>query len=277
MKKKLPFDAWLLFLASHLRGKGRACDLAYDDRRLGNLLALSVPTELGLCELDVHRVGKGAVLILCAESASAVRGFADALGPLHRDVRRLDNAKRKFVHRVERMAAHLAETFEERSRQYPAEALGRLRELFPEAEPMVGIEGLFREREHEAESVAFDPGEAADRRQSREARRYPTRFAAKLPTPAGGRAALHDPDTGLYRLCGEPEQELKPRLESHGGRPASAFAVANDPNALTTSAAAVDVASGVVAASACGDCGGIDLPDCEGIDLPDCGGCDISF
>ncbi|MCI0457896.1 MAG: hypothetical protein L0Z62_13095 [Gemmataceae bacterium] len=276
MSKNPPVDAWLLFLASHLRGKGRACDLAYDDRRQGKFLALSVPTELGLCELDVHRVGKGAILILCAESAGAGRVLADVLGPLHRDVRRIDNAKRKFVHRVERMAAHLQETFEERSRPYPAEALTKLRELFPEAEPMVGIEGLFRERDHEPESIRFDPGESADKRQAREASRYPTRFAARLPTPAGGRAALFEPDRSLFRLRGEAEQELPGRLAKQGNRPARDFAVANDPSAPAGSVTGAEAASSVVAASACGDCGGIDLPDCEGVDMPDCSGCDIS-
>ncbi len=276
MKKKPPLDAWLLFLASHLRGKGRACDLAYDDRRQGDLLALSVPTELGLCELDVHRAGKGAVLILCAESAGALRVLADVLGPLHRDVRRIDNAKRKFVHRVERMVAHLLETFEERSREYPAEALGKLRELFPDAEPMVGIEGLFREREHQDESMVFDPGETADKRQAREARRYPTRYGAKLPTPAGGRAALYEPDKSLFRLRGEPEQELRGRLEKQGNRPPADFALANDPKAPAASVAGAEAASSVVTATACADCGGIDLPDCEGVDMPDCSGCDIS-
>src|SRR5262245_49351853 len=86
---KAPLDSWLRFLAEHLRGKGLAPVLAYDDVRLGNLLVLSVPTSHGLCELDVRRTGRGAVLILLAESPTALAVLGDALGPLHRTVRRL--------------------------------------------------------------------------------------------------------------------------------------------------------------------------------------------
>ncbi len=271
---KPPIDAWLTFIASHLRGKNRTCELAYDDERQGDLLALTVPGEAGLCELDVRRRERGASLVLCAQSAAALRALLDVLGPLHRSVSRLENARRKFVHRVERMAEHLLETFEERSQQFPVEALQRLRELFPEAEPMVGIEGLYREREHEPESVAFTPGEAADKRLAKEASQYPSRFAASVPTPAGGRAALYEPERAGFRLVGAAHSQLAERLQRHGSRAPVEFAVSNDPNEPVRTAAAAG--TGYLAGASCGDCGGLDMPDCDVVELPDCGSCDIS-
>src|SRR5262249_23317965 len=197
-----PIDVWLLAIANHLRGKGLACELTYDDHRLGNLLALSVPTPQGLGELDVRRKKKGAVLIVCAESLAALRVVTDTLGPLHETVRRLENAKRKFVHRIERMVEHLESTFDERAEHFPKDALERVRELFPEAAPMTAIEALFRAKEHEPESVVFIPG-AVDRRVARQARRYPSRYAVKVPTAAGERAALYQPERGLFQLRGD--------------------------------------------------------------------------
>jgi hypothetical protein len=283
---KIPVDIWLIALANHLRGKGLTCELAYDDIRLGDLLALSVPTPRGLCELDVRRKPKGAVLILCAESADALRVVTDTLGPLHQTIRRLENAKRKFVHRIERMVEHLVGTFEERAGQFPMEALNRLRGLFPEAAPMTGIEALFRAREHSEESVVFVPG-AADRCQVRQARRYPSRFAAKIPTEQGGRAALFEPGRGQFRLRGEAAKVLESRL-LHDQRAAEDFAVAHHPRpapadapaaARASSAAPVaqtaSAADGALTALACIDCATA-LPDCNAVDVPDFSGCSFS-
>jgi len=278
---QLPIDVWLLAIANHLRSKGLACELAYDDYRLGNLLALSVPTPQGLGELDVRRKKKGAVLIVCAESVAALRVVTDTLGPLHETVRRLENAKRKFVHRIERMVEHLEATFDERAQHFPKEALERVRELFPEASPMTGIEALFRAKEHEPESVMFVPG-APDRRVARQARRYPSRFAVKIPTGSGERAALFQPERGVFQLRGDVEKELAARLRDKGKENLAHFALVHErkqPSAPARPAAAVaePVADAVTlnTCAACADCA-VCLPDCNAVDVPDFGGCDFS-
>ena len=281
---QLPIEVWLLAIANHLRGKGLACELAYDDFRLGNLLALSVPTPQGLGELDVRRKKKGAVLIVCAESLAALRLVTDTLGPLHETVRRLENAKRKFVHRIERMVEHLEATFEERARHFPKEALQRVHELFPEAAPMTGIEALFRAKEHEPESVMFVPG-APDRRLARQARRYPSQFAVKIPTGSGERAALFQPELGVFQLRGDVEKELAARLRDKGDRNLKSFALAHESKARPSAPAperAPAVRGEPVAdpvtlntCAGCADCA-VCLPDCNAVDVPDFSGCDFS-
>jgi len=279
-----PIDIWLLAIANHLRGKGLGCELAYDDFRLGKLLALSVPTLHGLGELDVRRKHKGAVLIVCTESLAALRVVTDTLGPLHETVRRLENAKRKFVHRIERMVEHLEATFEERAQHFPKEALERVRELFPEAAPMTGIEALFRAKDHEPESVVFVPG-AVHRRVLRQARRYPSRFAVKIPTGSGERAALFQPERGEFQLRGDVEKVLAARLRDKGNRNLGDFALAQEPKAQpsaptpkrapTVSDQPVPDAVTLNTCSACADCA-ICLPDCNAVDVPDFSGCDFS-
>ena len=277
-----PIDVWLLAIANHLRGKGLACELAYDDFRLGNLLALSVPTPQGLGELDVRRQKKGAVLMVCAESVATLRMVRDTLGPLHETVRRLENAKRKFVHRIERMVEHLEATFEERAQHFPREALERVRELFPEVAPMTGIEALFRAKEHEPESVVFVPG-AVDRRTARQARRYPSRFAVKIPTGSGERAALFQPERGLFQLRGDVEKDLAARLRDKGKENLAHFALLHEQKPPPSAPARTPVVRGEPVAdavtlntcSACTDCA-VCLPDCNAVDVPDFSGCDFS-
>jgi hypothetical protein len=281
-----PIDVWLLAIANHLRGKGLTCELAYDDYRLGNLLALSVPTPQGLGELDVRRQRKGAVLIVCAESVAALRVVTDTLGPLHETVRRLENAKRKFVHRIERMVEHLEVTFEDRAQHFPKDALERVRELFPEAAPMTGIEALFRAKEHEPESVKFVPG-TPDRRVARQARRYPSRFAVKIPRAAGERAALYQPESGLFLLRGDVEKELAARLQDKDNRSLASFALIREtkppaatakpvrPPATASTGTGTNGTTTLNAISGCADCA-ICLPDCNAVDVPDFSGCDLS-
>ena len=279
---QLPIEVWLLAIANHLRGKGLACELAYDDFRLGNLLALSVPTPHGLGELDVRRKKKGAVLIVSAESLAALRVVTDTLGPLHETVRRLENAKRKFVHRIERMVEHLEATFEERAQHFPKKALERVRELFPEAAPMTGIEALFRAKEHEPESVMFVPG-APDRQVARQARRYPSRFAVKIPTAAGERAALYEPERGLFQLRGDVEKELAARLRDKEKENLASFALTHERKPPPSAPARTPAVRGEPVAdpvtlntcASCADCA-VCLPDCNAVDVPDFSGCDFS-
>jgi hypothetical protein len=271
----LPIDSWLNGIATHLRGKGQECRLVYDDVRGGQFLALAAPTGQGLVELDVHRTRTGAILILCADTPAALAVFADKLGELHRTVKRLANARRKFVHRVETLAQHLAQTYDERAREFPHEPFGRLQQLIPEGAAMTGAEATFREREHEPEAVSF-ASENTEKTLARLARRFPSRFAAKIPTPAGGRAALYQPEGSLFRVQGEAQDQLAARLAAHPGRPASDFAV-NEPKRRTGPPPAQGDAPAAASVVFCGDCGGLDLPDCDVIQMPDCGGCDISF
>lgn len=194
-----------MHLSEYLRERGIASRLLYDDRRGGNLLVLAARTPAGLCELTVerHRYDRGR-LVLVAESQQAAQKVAEALEGRYRGISRLRNARRAFVHRVERMAFELAETYATRAAEFPKEKLDDLRRLVPGAAAMVGVEGLIHERHHD-ESAAQVPEalEESGGRRKRAARRYPSRFAVRIDTPGGPRAAQYRLKPGAFEPRGE--------------------------------------------------------------------------
>lgn len=287
------FERWLVFLAQRLRERAVAHELVYDGKYLGNRMALAVYSTAGLTELDVHRTKKrGSVIILVSESLDALRQMKDALWGLHRDVKRLHNAKRRFVHRVERMLDHLVNTFSQRAAKYPAEALERLRKRHDKASPMTGIETLWHEKEHEETEEAIDP-RLLVKELERPARFCVTRYAARIVTSSGGRAALYRRETGAFAVVGEMAAqflvvardkweeertsyaidfaeaaldvtEAAARATAEVGAEVVANAAANVAVEVTSHA----IGESVKAAASCAD---------VGFDAPDCSGCDISF
>jgi hypothetical protein len=288
-ERELKLERWLVALSERLTARGLAPRLLYTDKARGDRLALVVATAAGLVELQVHRAahdegaqGKaGAVLVLFAESKPALQGFASALGDLHHETPRIENERRKFYHRIERMAEHLLATFELRSAHFPVPALVNLRGWLGDASPMTGVEATFRTRDHEPEATRLAAEPDAHFR-SREARRYLARYAARVAGPGGARAAPFVPATNGFRLGFVPAAAsvaaAGAMTAASGPRPPREEE-ARDDSAIDAVEVGVDLAElGVdVAAGGCTDWGGIDLPDCDFIDVPDCGGCDCSF
>jgi hypothetical protein len=292
-QREYKLERWLVAVSDRLKQGGLAPRLLYTDKAKGDRLALVVPARAGLVEVLVHRAPHaedeqakaGANLVIVAESKAALEEVASAIGALHRETPRLENERRKFFHRIERMAEHLVATFELRAAHFPHDAFERLRGWLGHASPMVGVEATFRTKEHEPEAtrLAAEP-EANFRR--RQANKYPVFFAARVAGPDGPRAAPFVPATNGFRLGFKPAvhgvaaaagavavgamsagaiDESRRREHHEGGD--DALEVAVDLADL-----GVDVATGGWT-----DCGGIDLPDCDFVDVPDCGGCDCSI
>lgn len=291
-KKAHRIERWLHAMKSAAVERGIPASLRYDDDR-HDKMALSLLPSSGLLELLVHRTKRGAVLILCAESEAAVARIHEELGKLHTSVSRLYNARRKFTHRFTRMLSHLNATYAARATGFPRDKLAKLRTLCPEAAPMVGIEGLFHERHHEEDEILLSRDAAPDVKR-REARRYPTRYAARIGQAEKGqaaRSALFSAGDGCFRV---PHELVDPALAVGAGAAAAAAAAVilpglqarqNQPPSDSGSESSFDCdlidigCDSIDLLSDCnlGDVGGCDLPDCGSCDLPDCGGLDCSF
>lgn len=77
---------------------------------------------------------------------------------MHRGAKRRHNAKRKFLHRLEWVAGHLQQTFDDRQKQYPTAALQRFQGLLNDAEPLIGVRAPYtrptvRRTQHLARSL----------------------------------------------------------------------------------------------------------------------------
>jgi hypothetical protein len=94
-------------------------------------------------EVTITRRPKGrahlTVMATTVEGATAAR---DAIGRMHAEISRLANAKRKFIHRIERMLAELVSSWSAREMQGVTVRDGALATLLthvPQAEPMTGV------------------------------------------------------------------------------------------------------------------------------------------
>jgi hypothetical protein len=296
------FERWMLEIAKRLgaRGVGHTKP-TYDGRVLGERIALTWGGMAAMGELLVLRRERVARIVLLASSAEAALTFHEAVSGMHREVRRVHNAKRKFLHRVERMSEHLHREFAPRSGDAPADALHRLQALFQEAQLLVGVEVKRPGRADDDADVgpAGAPVDAGLPIRKGLQRRYRTRYAAALPATTGMRAALWSSTRACFVPSPVSMREVRRRLAA-AQRPldaASDFALAflampaaaaaaevrvtveapPDPSAQAAADAidaSIDVVSTAVdvadAAGACSDVGGIDLPDCGSIDVPDC-------
>lgn len=144
-KRPDQLEPWSIWLRDALAARGRPARLAYDDKVGGDVLLLSIDSgeRDRLVELTITRRARGrAHLTVLATSPAGAAAARDALGRMHDEVSRLANAKRKFVHRIERMLERLVATWDERAAQPAPErdaALERLRGALPEAWPMIGL------------------------------------------------------------------------------------------------------------------------------------------
>ena len=277
-------EQWLILIAERLRGANLKATLLYEDRYQGNELSLSVITPEGFACLFVHRsASRKATLIFVAESLAVVRLLFEVLRDLHKGVSRFENAKRKFIHRVERVLELLRESFEIRAREFPREPLSRLAQLLPGATEMTGAEARFREREHEAGAVALE----GDELDEKEERRFPTRYAAKVPLRGQPSALLYNGATQRFLGKGAVVLEALSLLEQQGLKEeAFALSLGVSPvieplheGSIRGTSQQTSSSWGCDFVPNCGDVGGCDLPDCDLPDcsLPDidCGGCDI--
>ncbi len=135
----------MVWLRDMLSARGKPARLAYDDKLAGDvlLLALDSGERDKLVEITVTRRPKGrAHLTVMATTGEGVASAHEAMQKLHTEVSRLANAKRKFIHRIDRLIERLAATWSERAVEPGgprAAALEKLRAAMPEAVPMTGI------------------------------------------------------------------------------------------------------------------------------------------
>jgi hypothetical protein len=276
-------EQWLILIAEKLRSSHLKATLLYEDRYQGNELSLSITTPEGFACLFVHRsASRKASLIFVSESLAAVTLLFGVLRDLHKGVSRFENAKRKFIHRVERVLGLLQESFGIRANEFPVAPLEKLRGLFPEAITMTGAEARFREREHQGGAVELESDEIDEK----EEKRFPTRYAVKLQLREQSYASLYHGDDKRFIGKGAVGLEALQRLEERGAK-AEAYALSLgvmsvvDPlleenmRGQRRESSYVDC----MIVPDCGNVGGCDLPDCDLPDcsLPDldCGGCDI--
>lgn len=147
MSRKRPdqLEPWTVWLRDALAARGRPARLAYDDKIAGDVLVLAIDAgeRDRLVEVTITRRPKGrahlAALATTLEGATAAH---EAMARMHNEISRLANAKRKFIHRIERLLEQLVRGWAERAAERdPARegALEALRAGFPEAVPMTGV------------------------------------------------------------------------------------------------------------------------------------------
>lgn len=275
-QKEQRFERWLLTIAEHLKGSGGQCVPRYEGQRGSDTLLLDVATGPGLGQLRVHRRGKGALVVVLTESAAVARTLGTELERLARNTSRLANAKRKFVHRLARIAAELEARFAGHLPHLPVAALDAVQGRYPGTLPMVGVEGRYRHKDFDTPAGTTD---ARDK--------YGTRFGAKIPRTRGWDPS--SPPTqrfrvallvdGVFVLDGHP---VAPRQ----GQDGSEDSVLEDVGDAILETA-VDVGFEVAVptfdldATSCvpevGDCGGLDLPDLSCLDVGDCVPCDCGL
>lgn len=271
-------ERWLVGLRRTLEARGLLCRTSYEDQPGGDALALAVWSNEGLVELQLHRDRRGAVLRLLAETVDATRIFSGALEGEHRTIPRLKNAQRRFIHRIERMAAHLVITYDARAAAFPQAALAALQTIVPKSGALVGLQATFRGKQARAEELDFDDDAEVDAKTVRQTRRYPTVYAATIDTAAGPRAARYQPEQGAFYFAGAALSALGALPLPQTPEGLGAAAVANELHGSQPSREAAQDAGEVLelgyhvldAASTCADIG-CDLPDCGVCDVPDCG------
>jgi hypothetical protein len=144
-KRPDQLEQWTMWLRDALSARGKKARVAYDDKLAGDVLVLSLDASdpMQVVEVCVTRRPKGrAHLTVMATSRDGATSAREAIGRMHAEISRLANAKRKFVHRIERMLGELVTSWETRANQRPAgfdEALATLLAHIPQAEPMTGV------------------------------------------------------------------------------------------------------------------------------------------
>lgn len=202
-------ESWLIWLRDALVSGGAPATLYYDDRIGGDVLVLIVgaddPERL-VAFTTTRRVHGQAHLTVLAATRTAAATLAAQLEATHRDVPRVHNAKRKFVHRFARMTRELDTSWDERNAATPIghrEALIGLRATTPGARPLCGI------------GFHTDLAGAEDHH-TRE--KYPSLWGVALPTSSGWRAVPWDEHARVWTMSASTNAAL--------GRPAPNVPVA---------------------------------------------------
>jgi hypothetical protein len=184
-KRQDQLEQWAVWLRNALTARGKKTQLAYDDRVGGDVLVLALDAgeRDQLVEVTITRRPKGrAHLVAMSTTLEGVVAARDAIGRMHNEISRLANAKRKFVHRIERMLGELATSWSAREQQGVAERSGALATLIaqlPEAVPMVGV------------GFHTDVAGAEDHHTKET---YPSVFGAAVVLDARWRGLAWDPD-----------------------------------------------------------------------------------
>jgi hypothetical protein len=276
------YERWLSDIAQHLRGSGVAVALGYDDRPVNNMMYLGVYCPEGYTELMLMRGGRGsATAVVLSENRDAAGAAARELAGAHRDVLRRHNAKRKFLHMIERIATRLAGEFADRARDYPEGALKRLGRVVTDAQPMTGIVAHrhIKKRRRSGDEVRYGASIAVHQ----DDQGMPVAEPLK-------RALRYDQDRQLFKAYGNALHSLR---NDYGGELAAIVAPGAADGALMLMDSAVaaetkesgDKSSWTLSdVCDCSDCGldlvscmpsDFDCSDIGGCDTPDCGGCDI--
>lgn len=192
-------ESWLIGLRDALAAGGSPARLYYDDRVGGDVLVLAVggddATRL-VALTTTRRVHGQAHLTVLAADRSAAASLAAQLDAAHRDVPRLQNARRKFVHRFARMVRELDASWDARLASAPPghrEALAALQASSPAARPLCGL------------GFHTDLAGAEDHH-TRE--KYPTLWGAALPTAAGLRAVPWDEHARVWSMSASTNAAL---------------------------------------------------------------------
>ena len=184
-KRPDQLEQWTVWLRDALSARGKKARVAYDDKLAGDvlLLAIDATEQAKLVEVTIARRPKGrAHLTVMATTLEGATSAREAIGRMHAEISRLANAKRKFIHRIERMLDVLVTSWIVREGQGAAEreaALATLLAHIPQAEPMIG--------------VGFHTDLAgADDHHTKET--YPTVFGAAVELEGRWRGLAWDPD-----------------------------------------------------------------------------------
>jgi hypothetical protein len=262
-------EFWLERLSERLRADGFEVALEAGDRLLGRLLHVLVTVDGAFCEIDVVRAERGVHVALFAETEAAAQRLAARLDAAYRAISRFANAERKLVHRIARVAQHLARGWAAQQASYPSAALERAQaRLGPAARPMLG-RGYHVELAGEGE----DDGDP---------HRYDPFFALSLPAEGRRRALVWQPQRGAFMV---PEA-LGGGIGAEAAGAAGLLllgAAAHSPDEASRQRAFDGVEPVVETADTCcavpdalsslhacvpdlGAC----VPDCSVIDIPDC-------
>lgn len=274
--KEKRFERWLINVVAYIKGQqGVAFDLVSVGKRLGNHLIARCYFSAGLCEMHIIKRGKGAVLILLVQNKDTAIQVHQTLSGMHKLISRFANAKRKFVHRMEKLAQQLSQRFDASQDQFPENAYSVLGTFSQSCVALTGLEALFRERRHEPDVVSVKTSET---KTSRAEKRYLVRYGA-FGKVSG------DPHSFYYSITEDEFVMLHPAEKGQNEDDESLSDLAQDSletyidvkldsYGKSSDASTAHPADG--GAVEAGDCGGLDLPDCGGFDVPDCS-CDCSF
>ncbi len=270
-------EIWLDRLATRLRAEGFGVELEAGDQLLGKLLHVLITIDGDACEIDLVRAQRGTHVALFVETEAAARRLATALDAAYRAITRFANAERKLVHRVARVAQHLARGWAAQQSQFPADALARARAaLGPEVRPMLG-------RGYHVELAGGTEDEDDDERH-----RYDAFHALSVPVGGRRRALIWQPQQGAFLVPAELHGALGLDAATAGAAGLVLLGVATaqgvdeasqrraedviDP-VLETTETCLHVPDALSSLNTWADPSSC-VPDCSVIDIPDCS-CDF--